>query len=826
MKTKHKIQLIFIMLFPIINAQVNITRPSLDVGACSLPSSYFKLGNIKITETQNGDFATGTAKTIIFSAPTGLQFLANTGVVSATGGKNLSGESITVTSSIITVQFNCSGTNKLDLMTISGLKVRASNVGLYSLSRSAGTAIINGLTNGTTITGNLGFTTVSSNLFRTNPTISGKLDWNQSSTWECNAVPPNDGSANVIIRAYQNNSYNSNNAVFFSGLPNIQSLTIESNANFSSPSGSGKNLTILGDFTIKSGGTYQQINWSQSGINSIQIGGNFINNGSMVSSSGNGGNGLRIEMNGTTPQIISGSGFFRMIGNGPGTGSLVISNQTGVELQSNFLTDNSNGNIGTVIIDGLMTFSNPNIKFFGIGNLQLNGKTVLKAGTFNEHYAMTGTKIIANTSTIEYTNISSFISSTNIPSLNLNNLIINNTISGITSIENPLSVGGTLSLLGGNVINGVNTIQIGTSQSNKGLLTYSSGVIIGKVKRWFSGTNIGNQTGLFPIGNSFDFQKRFAKVEYTQPSDGGSITAEWTNQSMGSIVTNEPIATSCNGTFTISNTASGFWTMTPADGILNSENKNYNITLSANNLNDFSNDCHITAVKRDNNNIWSNSGAHLDNTGTAINPTITRLNASGWSNWGLGGEGGDPLPVELSSLSAECLEKNIIINWVTASENNSASFILEKSENCMQWIISEEVAAAGFSNELLNYSIVDNRVEGLFYYRLSQKDFDGKMRIYDPIHAECKDESPFTILLWPNPSENGFNLFINDNSLKGSCTISMKNSLGIEVLNKQIYCDSGMNLFQFSDLSLPAGMYFVQVSNDINFSKVIKHLIK
>jgi hypothetical protein len=295
---------------------------------------------------------------------------------------------------------------------------------------------------------------------------------------------------------------------------------------------------------------------------------------------------------------------------------------------------------------------------------------------------------------------------------------------------------------------------------------------------------------------------------------------------MGSIVTNEPIATSCNGTFTISNTASGFWTMTPADGILNSENKNYNITLSANNLNDFSNDCHITAVKRDNNNIWSNSGAHLDNTGTAINPTITRLNASGWSNWGLGGEGGDPLPVELSSLSAECLEKNIIINWVTASENNSASFILEKSENCMQWIISEEVAAAGFSNELLNYSIVDNRVEGLFYYRLSQKDFDGKMRIYDPIHAECKDESPFTILLWPNPSENGFNLFINDNSLKGSCTISMKNSLGIEVLNKQIYCDSGMNLFQFSDLSLPAGMYFVQVSNDINFSKVIKHLIK
>jgi hypothetical protein len=651
------------------------------------------------------------------------------------------------------------------------------------------------------------------------------LDWNLSSTWECNAVPPNDGSAVVTIRAFQNGSYSGDNVVYFNGNPMIKSLIIENNANFSSPIGNGQSLTINENFTIQNRGVLQQINWSKFGVNSINIGGDFINHGLMTSSGGSGGNGLRIVMNGTIPQLITGTGNFRMIGNGPGAGSLVISNPIGVELQANFSTDDTNGNTGTVIVDGLLTFLNPTILFTGKGNLQLNGKTILKAGSFNEHYSMSGTRVIGNSSTIEYTNPNSSISSINIPSLNLNNLVINNGLSGITTIQNPIIVGGTLTMNGGNLLNGQNEIQLGLSLTNKGSLDYSSGFILGKFKRWFSGTNFGNQSGLFPIGNSIDGQKRFVKIEYQEATNGGTLTGEWINQAMGNAVTNQPILTNCDGSFTISNTASGFWSMLPAVGITTSENKSYHITLSADNLFDFNNDCHITGLKRDNNNIWSFSGIHMDNLGTATSPMISRLNAKGWSNWGLGGDA-DPLPIELVSMNLDCQENEVVFKWATASEHNSESFVLEKSENCLQWIKTDEVPAAGFSNELINYVIYDNRISGLNYYRLSQKDYDGKRTIYDPISLDCQDESSFKILIWPNPEETGFHLFVNDESLKGESIISIKNYIGKLVLEQKIQCESGSNIFEVSTLKFPKGIYFIQVSNNRYFSDVIKHLIR
>jgi hypothetical protein len=825
MKKTHIIQLAFTFFISFLNAQINITRPTLDLGTCILPSNYFTLGNIVLAESQNSDFSAGNSRTIIISAPSGLEFQTTSGTISVISGRNISNEQLTITSNTLTIVFNCNGTNKLDIITLMGLKLRAISIGNYTLTRNGGNATINGLPVGSNLTGLINFVSLSANQYRTNPTISGFLDWNLPSTWECNAVPPNDGSAIVTIRAYQNGSFNSGNSVFFNGNPIIKSLSIENNANFSSPKGNGKTLIVKENFTIQSGGSLRQINWSQSGANSLNIGGNFTNNGFMISASGSGGNGIRIVMDGLVPQIISGTGNFRMIGNGQAAGSLVITNPTGVELQANFLTDNGNGNSGAVIVDGLLTFLNPSIQFTGIGNLQLNGKTILKAGTFNQHYAMTGTRTIGNASTIEYTNPASTISAATIPSLNLNNLILNNTLPGILSVQNQLVVGGTLSMLGGTILNGTNTIQVGTSTSNKGLINYASGLLVGKLKRWFAGTNVGNQSGLFPIGNASDYKERFVKIEYTQATTGGSITAEWTNLPMGNNVTNESVLTNCDGTFSISNTASGYWTMTPADGITNAENKTYNITLSANNLPDFSNDCHITALKRDINNIWTYSGVHLDNTGTAMNPTITRLNAKGWSNWGLGGEG-DPLPVELLSMNLTCSENEVVFSWSTASEYNSESFLLEKSGNCIEWIETNEIQAAGFSTDQINYELSDNRIAGMNYYRLSQQDFDGKKTIYDPLVLTCQDESPFKILVWPNPEETGFHLFINDAALVGESTLSLRNYAGEIVFKQNITCESGSTIFDFPKLNITPGIYFIQVSNECYFSKVIKHLVR
>jgi len=260
METKHIFQIIFTLIVSIFNAQVIVTRPTSDLGACSFPSSYFTLGNIVLTESQNGDFSAGTNRTIIVNAPSGIEFQAGIGAVSVVGGRNLSNELLTVTSTILTIQYNCNGTNKLDVLTISGISIRATSSGSYSLVRNAGNAVINGFTNGIVLTGTISFSSIASNHYRTNPTISGFLDWNLPSTWECNTVPPNDGSAIVTIRAYQNGSFSSGNSVFFNGNPIVKSLSIENNANFSSPVGNGKTLIVKENFTIQIGGALRQIN--------------------------------------------------------------------------------------------------------------------------------------------------------------------------------------------------------------------------------------------------------------------------------------------------------------------------------------------------------------------------------------------------------------------------------------------------------------------------------------------------------------------------------------------------------------------------------------
>jgi hypothetical protein len=88
----------------------------------------------------------------------------------------------------------------------------------------------------------------------------------------------------------------------------------------------------------------------------------------------------------------------------------------------------NSGNVNattSVNSNALVKFSSASIKFSGGGSLVLNGKTELKATTFNGHYAMTGTRTIATTSTITYTNAASLITpGTDIPSATLGNLVI------------------------------------------------------------------------------------------------------------------------------------------------------------------------------------------------------------------------------------------------------------------------------------------------------------------------------------------------------------------------------------------------------------------
>lgn len=134
-----------------LRAAVIVTGPTNGNCLNVSPGTYTVLTNILITEGSKNDFPSQTGKTLILTAPAGVEF--NPGIGSISGQQpwasgNISGLLMTVTSSTITIVMSVSGTNKWDEVIISNIEARALSYGisgnLLRLSGSGGTATIVG----------------------------------------------------------------------------------------------------------------------------------------------------------------------------------------------------------------------------------------------------------------------------------------------------------------------------------------------------------------------------------------------------------------------------------------------------------------------------------------------------------------------------------------------------------------------------------------------------------------------------------------------------------------------------------------------------------
>jgi hypothetical protein len=181
-----------------------------------------------------------------------------------------------------------------------------------------------------------------------------------------------------------------------------------------------------------------------------------------------------------------------------------------------------------------------------------------------------------------------------------------------------------------------------------------------------------------------------------------------------------------------------------------------------------------------------------------------------------------PLPTDLVSFSVDCENEFPTINWVTATEYNSAFFVLEKSMDGNVWEGISEVVAAGNSTETTKYQFEDYesiRYNG--YYRLVQIDNDGTEKIYDPIHARCADQDE-VLTVYPNPTDGDFNVELNTN-IAGNATLKLLNANNEVLKAESIDVANGTNQIQFSGADLSNGMYFLHV--DWNGQIMVKKVL-
>jgi hypothetical protein len=174
------------------------------------------------------------------------------------------------------------------------------------------------------------------------------------------------------------------------------------------------------------------------------------------------------------------------------------------------------------------------------------------------------------------------------------------------------------------------------------------------------------------------------------------------------------------------------------------------------------------------------------------------------------------LPIELVSFNAYHLGNSINLQWITASETNNDYFSIERSSDGINYRQIGTVKGAGNSSTSLMYNFVDyNAFQGINYYRLTQTDYDGKFKVFNP--ASVYNYASIDFKIGPNPASNYINLNIGS-ALNDNCIILVYNYSGAIVKSF-----SGILNSQILDVSeLPDGTYIICISyNAINIKQCI-----
>jgi len=180
------------------------------------------------------------------------------------------------------------------------------------------------------------------------------------------------------------------------------------------------------------------------------------------------------------------------------------------------------------------------------------------------------------------------------------------------------------------------------------------------------------------------------------------------------------------------------------------------------------------------------------------------------------------LPLTLINFEGYTTERNTnILEWVTASESNTAWIILERSSDVTNWELVERLPAQGWSSELFQYSSEDMMPHLLTYYRLRIVDLDGAEYFSNVIALERNTVSGVSIS--PVPAREEVQM-IYEATEDGEMTISIIDVVGREVARESMQISEGLNTKTIDIRNLAVGLYYLTVDNgiDTHTQRIIK----
>jgi len=173
--------------------------------------------------------------------------------------------------------------------------------------------------------------------------------------------------------------------------------------------------------------------------------------------------------------------------------------------------------------------------------------------------------------------------------------------------------------------------------------------------------------------------------------------------------------------------------------------------------------------------------------------------------------GGNPLPVELLDFTAVLNKGKVDLNWATASEVNNDFFSVERSADGSDFSPLIQIEGAGNSNTVLKYYSVDeNPLQGFFYYRLKQTDFDGAVS-YSKVVMLTQNATP-SIYSYSGLS-NELYLQLTGYSGNEKVTVLIYDLNGREICNSELTVDAEGNFNRNISTDIAPGIYALNVNS-------------
>ncbi len=177
-----------------------------------------------------------------------------------------------------------------------------------------------------------------------------------------------------------------------------------------------------------------------------------------------------------------------------------------------------------------------------------------------------------------------------------------------------------------------------------------------------------------------------------------------------------------------------------------------------------------------------------------------------------------PLPIILTSFTANPRANQVSLSWETATEINNDYFTIERSTDGQRFEAIGTVAGAGNSTTTQKYAFFDKTpMRGTNYYRLAQTDYDGQSETFDVVSVDFKGTGTTTIR--PTQVKDIMTLSLEPMETVGRVTIF--NLVGQRVYDAVI--DAGSSSMEIDAATFAHGQYFARVANG-NFVETVRFI--